>query len=346
MSDWRVKLSPQARVYVPPREARAQVSSEVPVKTGGVRGPVDEFVGTPGARGRSRAHLLDGGTSSVAMTHLLQAQTPTPEPTRPTWDPEAGQAFLNDGETWSPVDVPYERYAWLGEVRRQDDSVYLIEPDAQAVREDDNANWCATLAWDFLGAAVPGWSSQATRDGAAADYEKTSSEAVWAQVVGQQVPEAGLAVSLPVSSTGESLDFKAVETFTSETDTSMDSPPTLTSLADIPVGESRAIVMRPLNGDGTSNGDATGHWVIVERVSEDEYRIHQSAPGNWVMAGMSAPQGGTFTQTFTGPDAAQQVSDCVQRQSRFAAENQGSSRYGLVVLEPTLPPERRSESVA
>lgn len=344
MSDWRVKSSPQARVYLPQQGARGTVTSEAPVKVGGARGPVDQFVGNPGSHGRGLSHLLDGGRPGVATTSFINDRTPTPEPTRPTWDPEAGQAFLTEGETWSQVDVPYAQYAWLGEVQRQDDSVYLIEPDAEAVREDDNANWCATLAWDFLGAAVPGWSSQATRDGAAGDYEKTSSEAVWAQVVGQQIPEEGHAVSLPVSSTGESLDFNAVETFTSESNTPMDPPPTLTSLADIPVGESRAVVMRPLNSDGTSNGDATGHWIIVERVSQDEYRIHQSAPGNWVMAGMSAPLGGTFTQTFTGPDAAQQVSDCVQRQSEFASENQGSSRYGLVVLEPTLPPDQRSVS--
>ncbi|MCP3057726.1 hypothetical protein LXT21_02930 [Myxococcus sp. K38C18041901] len=264
-------------------------------------------------------------------------------PTRPTWDPEAGQAFLNEGKEWNSVNIPYTQYEWLGAVTHQAGSVYLFEPDAKQVRDDAAANWCATFAWDFLGAVVPGWSSQATRDGAAADYLKNSSNTVWAQVVGQQVSEEGLAVSLPVSSTGESLSFNAVETFTSEAAPLPDPPPTLTSLADMPVGESRAVVMRPLDSAGNPDS-AIGHWVIVERISEEEYRIHQSAPGNWVVAGMSSPPGGTYTQTFTGPDAAQQVSDCVQRQSEFASGNEGASRYGLVVLEPTLPPDSRSVS--
>jgi hypothetical protein len=328
MSDMRVK-SQQLMQAFQARDIRQQAPqlAEQPKVQVQARA-LDQFVADSGSRSRL-SHLLDGGGSrSTMVSAAFQQQQQQGDPVvPPRWDTAAGQAFLHTGETWSEVPTQDER---LGVVTRQDNSIYNQDP--ATVLSNADANWCATFAWDFFGAAVPGWSTQSTRDGAATQYETTSSTTVWNQVAGQEIPAGGLPVSLPVGAGGESLNFTALESTTSA-----DGQQTLDTLGDIPVGESRAVVMRPLDEHGNAD-DKTGHWVVVERVSEDEYRIHQSAPGNWVLAGTAWAEGGTFTQTFTGADAAQQVSDYIHMQSQFASTTQqGSPGYGLVVLEPAMP---------
>ncbi len=221
---------------------------------------------------------------------------------------------------WPPVDTSDPT---LGTVTREPGSVYT--QSVSEVLRNPQANWCATYAWDELEAAVPGWAASETRDAAASQYETNSSTEIW-----NQVAEAG-ELPAPVALTvGESsvLAFEALEATNSDAGTQP-----LTSISSLPIGETVAVVMRPLDAEGLAAA-ATGHWVLVERLDEDTFVVRQSAPGNWVLTGEANPTGGVFASQFSGPEAAAQVSAYLHQEAAFASSSQNQPGYGLVVLAP------------
>lgn len=332
------------------------------------------------AGGRLRAgSLMFGGAAKLlasvdlrsAGSGMLQQVGGRPEPQ--PWNPAAVDAFLNQRELHPIPDARPQ----AGSVTWQEGSSYALPRgvDSANLQEgtaspngiddtielvtldtDSAVNWCASAAFDIIRSGLPGWASEETINSVLTEAGSESSKSVWAQLVAGEGAQPGDSIQLGEGDDAlhfRSEGFQSVLGARGYAATSAPDPLLADLLGDIPPGESRAVVFRPLDEQGNSRDDGTGHWLVVEHLDDGTYRVSQSAPAKWALvtntlppewnalAGESEPPvtGGLFVHTF---ESAEQVANYVHDEARFAyweqVEQVPHIDYGVAVLEPVLPP--------
>lgn len=333
-----------------------------------------------GGGARAGSLMFGGAAKLLASVELrsrgsgaLQQVEGTPEP-RP-WNPAAMEAFLHQREL-HPIPGANPR---VGSVTWQEGSSYALPMgvDSENLQEgtaspngiddtiervtldtDSAVNWCASAAFDIIRSGLPGWASEEAINSVLTEAGSESSESVWAQLVEGEGAQPGDPIQLGEGEDALHFRNEGFQTVLgAEGYVAADAPDTLLAdlLGDIPPGESRAVVFRPMNEEGNSLADGTGHWLVVEHLDDGTYRVTQSAPAKWALvtnnlppawnqlASQSEPpvSGGLFVHTF---ESAEQAANYVHDEARFAywEDPQGNGRahidYGVAVLEPVLPP--------
>ncbi|NVJ14889.1 hypothetical protein [Myxococcus sp. AM010] len=307
---------------------------------------------------RARGPNLTGESPGAPV--LVQYQPPTPTPTAPGFTPVTPDARPG------PAGLP------LGEVSHQDGTSYSADVPAVVAETVPGASYCAATAFDRLLEALPQWTTAESIDAVLMEHGVGSSKAIWEQLVdsgafgergasgyragltpapgaisevalpdGQPIPvELDVGDGSPLRFEAAEVEFRnVVETLSPERAAS-----TLESLGDMEVGEMSAVIMRPLNNDGSAATNVVGHWVVVER-TEDGYRLTQSAPESWALLGGATGRdtSGVYVHEFTGDSALEDVSMYIHAEAQYSAVHgtQGarSSMYGVAVLRPVLPPD-------
>jgi hypothetical protein len=258
----------------------------------------------------------------------------------------------------SPVPVTESGEIALGTVSHRDESKYSNEVAPVLSGEDPNLSYCAITAFEGLAERYPEWGTEAEIHEVMTHHENRSSIEVWDQLR-DQLGEEGLTdlvppdqqvatrvfeetpptIELTDAEGGNALGFTVDEVHTrndtASPTTLRESTPAFSSLADMEVGDVRAVCTRPLDTNLESAEGNIGHWVLVER-TDDGYRIIQSAPEHWALLGASGggtPDGGVYTQEFSGPDALQDVSHYLHAE---AQQMTPSGRYAVMVLTPEM----------